>query len=245
MHKVFGKYVHITEPLTNNACGQDCALLKRMAQLHTNFHHRVQLNSIIGIVNLEDIAVLRHGSDKLDQGSSPRQSFRDFLYSIWLSDKSLLFLSILLWAEGTVVDCVIPDTAAAETKIVQMNCHLPGYLKFYWKELGHNHDGIVNMINHACDPDLTATIAKLSWNSPTEVETELDLDGVKNEPWMQPISPAPTFQLPPKKSYNHPDHAFSLNSDLLVTTIHTKQAQENQPPRSPLNICPSNAPTTR
>ncbi len=28
MRRMFGKYVHVTEPLTADACGQDCTLLR-------------------------------------------------------------------------------------------------------------------------------------------------------------------------------------------------------------------------
>lgn len=45
--------------------------------------------------------------------------------------------------------CVIPNTATAETRLVQMNRHLPGYLKLNLKELGYNHDSIVDLLNRA------------------------------------------------------------------------------------------------
>lgn len=84
MHKTFGKYVHVTEPLTNDACGQDCVLLCRMAQLHTNFHTSVQLNSIQGVVNLDASAKIGMVSDTPDPKSFPQKTFREVLYRIRL-----------------------------------------------------------------------------------------------------------------------------------------------------------------
>ncbi len=125
MHQTFGKYVHVTEPLSNDACGQDCNLLRRMAQLHTNFHNSVQLHSITGIVNISATAAIGIVKDRDNSTTPPLQS------CLRLPDKSPVFLSIVPRPGGTVVDCVIPNTPAAETRLVQMNCHLPGYLKHF------------------------------------------------------------------------------------------------------------------
>ncbi len=76
-----------------------------------------------------------------------------------------MFLSILPCPGGKVVDCVIPNTDAPKTHLVQMNWHLPGYLKYYLHEPGYNQDGIVALLSWACDPDLTATISQLKWDS--------------------------------------------------------------------------------
>lgn len=165
-----------------------------------------------------------------------RQSFRDILYSIRLPNNSPLFLSILPRPNGLTVDCVIPNTAAAETHLIQMNRHLPGYLKLYLMELGYNSDGVVDILNRACDPDLTATISQLSWDAkhkviilPSEAELELDLDKIETEPWMQFVTLPSTFPAVNRKRYNDPDHAFPLNSDLSVTTIHANKKLAEHP----------------
>ncbi len=229
MRRTFGKYVHVTEPLTFDACGQDCALLRRMAQLHTNFHNSVQLHSINGIVNITATASIWTTTERQSSATPPRSSFLEILYSLRQPDKSPLFLSIFPRPGGTVVDCIIPNTAGAETRLVQMNRHLPGYLKFYLKELGYNHDGIVELLNRACDPDLTSTISQLTWDDknkvvilPSEADMGYDLDSMEQEPWMQVTAVPTSFQNGAKRTYNDPDHAFPLNSDLSVTTIHAK-----------------------
>eukprot|EP00569_Conticribra_weissflogii_P018538 CAMPEP_0171443816 /NCGR_PEP_ID=MMETSP0881-20121228/31923_1 /TAXON_ID=67004 /ORGANISM="Thalassiosira weissflogii, Strain CCMP1336" /LENGTH=189 /DNA_ID=CAMNT_0011967337 /DNA_START=163 /DNA_END=729 /DNA_ORIENTATION=- len=189
MRKVFGKFVQVTKPLTANACGQDCILLQRMAQLHTNSHNSVQLHSIKGVVNLNASSKIGIPSSH-PTGHLPQQSFREIVYSLRLQDNSPLFLSILPRPGGAIIDCIIPNTAAAETRLVQINQHLPGYLKFYLKELGYNHDGVVDLLNRACDLDLTASIAQLKWDTkhkvvilPSESELEYDLDNVESELW--------------------------------------------------------------
>ncbi len=234
MRQIFGKYVHVTEPLSNDACGQDCNLLRRMAQLHTNFHNSVQLHSITGIVNISATAAIGITKDGDNSTSPPLQSFHDVLYSLRLPDKSPVFLSILPRPGGTVVDCVIPNTPAAETRLVQMNRHLPGYLKHYLRELGYNQDGIVALLNRACDPDLTSTISQLTWDSrhkvvilPSEAALGGDLDEMEQEPWMQQMSLPSSAPLTPPRRYNDPDHAFPLSSDISVTTIHANKLNEN------------------
>lgn len=250
MRRTFGKYVHITEPLTSDACGQDCALLRRMAQLHTNFHNSVQLNSISGVVNLSATAKIGLTTESSNSSELPRKFFRELLYSLQLPDKSPLFLSILPRPGGMVVDCIIPNTAAAETRLVQMNRHLPGYLKFSLKEQGYNHDGIVDMLNRACDPDLTATISQLQWDSenkvvilPSEAELECNLEEMEREPWMQSPAFAPVTFSPSKKAYNDPDHAFPLNSDMSVTTIHASRQPSPTKPAPTNNPSPPTTPT--
>ncbi len=121
MRKTFGQYVHVTEPLSNDACGQDCNILCRTAQLHNNFHNSLQLHSITGIVNLA--ATARIGTTKVREmtGTPPIKSLCNVLYSLHLPDKSPVFLSILPRPGGTVVDCVIPNTPSADTQVVQMN----------------------------------------------------------------------------------------------------------------------------
>lgn len=244
MRKVFGKYVHLTEPLTNNPSGQDCLLLCRMAQLHTNYHTSVQLHSISGIVNLAAHVNICITGNPPNAAKITSQSFCDILYSIRLPNNSPLFLSILPRPSRMMVDCVIPNTAAAEMCLVQMNQHLLGYLKFYLKELGYNNDGVVNILNCACDTDLTATISQLSWDAkhkviilPSEAKLEFDFDEVETAPWMQSALLSSPFP-PSCKHYNDPDHAFLLNSDLLVTTIHANK-QSSEHPSSPTSATTS------
>ncbi len=244
MRRTFGKYVHVTGPLTFDACGQDCAPLRRMVQLHTNFHNSVQLHTINGIVDITASATIGTVSGRQLSTPLPKMSFLEILYSLCQPDKSPLFLSIFPCPSGTVVDCIIPNTAWAKTRLVQMNRHLPGYLKFHLKDLGYNHDGIVEILNRACDPDLTATISQLTWDNknkvvilPSEVQLEGNLDCMEQEPWMQSMVPLPDSNGGAKKFYNDPDHAFPLNSDLSVTTIHAKSKNlsnnDNVRPNSP------------
>ncbi len=248
MHQTFGKYVHVTKPLTSDACGQDCNLLRRMAQLHTNFHNSVQLHSINGIVNISATASMGKVTDGDEASFLPLQSFRDILYSLRLPDKSPLFLSILPRPGGSVVNCVIPNTLAAETRLVQMNQHLPGYLKHYLWELGYNQDGIVDLLNRACDPDLTSTISELTWDPkhkvvilPSEAATGVDLDEMEQEPWMQQMSPSSNVPFQSSKRYNDPDHAFPLSSDISVTTIHANKPTDKiaTPPPSHISTTPN------
>ncbi len=164
MQCMFGKYVQITKPLMADACDQDCTLLHRMVQLHTNFHNSVQLNCINGIMNISASAHIGVSNGQCTTMDIPNTPFWEVLYSLQLPDKLPLFLSILPCPGGMVVDCIIPNTAATKTCLVQMNCHLPGYLKVYLKEQGCNHDGIVNSLNQACNRDLTAMIFQLTWD---------------------------------------------------------------------------------
>ncbi len=231
MWRTFCKYVHITKPLIADACGQDRTLLCRMAQLHANFHNSVQLNSINVIVDISINAHIGVAKGQKTMMDTPERPFWELLYSLQLLDKSPLFLSILPCPSGMVVDCIIPSTATAETHLVQMNCHLPGYLKFYIKKQGYNYDGIVDILNQACNPDRTATISQLTWDAkhkvvilPSEEDLECDLDEMECEPWLQTAGHILANPGLPKKAYNDPDHAFPLNSDMSVTTIHAKQS---------------------
>ncbi len=251
MRKIFGRYVHIIEPLMVNASGQDCTLLCRMAQLHTNFHNSVQLHSTTGIVNLTASAQIGIHKDSVDSSSLFRQSLRDNLYCITLQDSLPLFLSILPRPNGMTVDCVIPNTATAETQLVQMNHHLPGYLKFFLQELGYNLDGINDLLNRACNPDLTMTISQLAWDAkhkvvvlPSEAELESNLDEMEKEPWMQHAHPA-AYGPTAKKCYNNPDRAFPLTSDLSVTTIHANKVQPSSPTISANDTASSSSSPTK
>ncbi len=144
---------------------------------------------------------------------------------------------------------MIPNTAAAETRVVQMNCHLAGYLKFSLLEDGFNQDGITDMLNQLCDANLTSTISQLKWDAvhkvvifPSEAKLEYDLDLMEKEPWMQQTQPIPSFQLNGRKHYNDPDHAFPLSSDLSVTTIHANKSNPNSPPGHTKEDYPSLSP---
>lgn len=242
MWKTFGKCVHVTKPWTHDACSQDCALLRWMFQLHTNFHNSMRLHSICGIVNLTVQAKIGKVDVQQSPSNIPHQSFHDILYGLCLPDKSPLFLSILPRTNGLTVDFVIPNTAMAKTWLIQMNHHLPGYLKFHLKDLGYNGDGINNLLDWACDPDLTATISQWSWDPvhkvvilPSKAELEYNLDKIEIEPWMQTIPPTSPPHPSKTKHYNDPDHAFPLSSNLSVMTIHANQktAISFSPPTTP------------
>lgn len=235
MQKCFGKYIHITKCLTLDACSQDCVLLCHMAPLHTNYHN-VQLHSISSIVSIMATAKIGRALDHGNTSIYPTKTLCNVLYELKLGDKSPLFLTILPCPGGFVINCVIPNTTAAKTKLVQMNHHFPGYLKFHLTYLGYNHNRVVTLINKACDPDLTATISQLDWNPqhkvvilPAEAELELDLDTMENKPWIQAYFLSSLFPSPCKKAHNDPNHVFLLNSDLSVTTIHANKSGTESP----------------
>ncbi len=245
MRRTFGKYVLVTEPLTKDASGQECALLRRMSQMHTNYHNSVQLHSIIGIINISASTPVRRTGSSSPSNHPSTQSLLEILYGLRLPDGSPLFLTILPRPNGSTIDCVIPNTAAAETRLIQMNRHFPGYLKHYLVELGYHPETVTSIINRACDPDLTATISQLTWDAtnkciilPSETALGLDLDAMAQEPWMQVGPPIPSFHLQSRKNYNDPEHAFPLTSDLSVTTIHEKK----KAPSSPTSTSTSDSP---
>ncbi len=104
---------------------------------------------------------------------------------------------------------------------------------------------IKDLINHACDPDITTTITQLSWDATNKMvilltEARLvDLNSMEQEQWMQVDPPLLSFHQHTKKPYNNQDNSFPLSSNLSVTTIHTKKSK----PKSPTNTSTLDTPT--
>lgn len=239
LKKLWGKFAHLTHPLDNDAPPGDIHRLRRMSQAHTSFHCSVSSSTLYGITDLNAEAYLSEGDhaddDGVNQGSSGSTamfvSIRDMLYKMQLPDGSPLFLTVIQRLNSKDVDVVVPNNAAAETRLAQMNKHTPGFLSHYWQDQGHPKAFISALLRRGCDPELVHSINSTTWDSkkliittPKDKEDDEALNLLEKQSWLisMPELEAEKDNEMAAKRFTDPDLAFPLNDELSVNTIHGK-----------------------
>lgn len=186
----FGKWVHVSAPLT----AKDSSLAKQRFGRHCQLHERfVQGTTVVGI---PDINVL-DGSTALFQedGTTIKGiiSLRHvLLHLIKTPDGKRVFASVHQGVDMNEIEAVIPDMEAFHRVVEMMGKHVPGYIYWYLTDIVKMDEDVVNrLLDKTMNPAKIADAQFCQWDretytitTPSEEEENHVEEELAAQPWM-------------------------------------------------------------
>ena len=226
---IWGKQVHISAVVNWSSPQGDIKRLTRMSQHHTNFHASAIIEEVIGIVDIDEDAVINL-SDTLQSAYS--MSLREVMYNfLKLADGSSLCAEIHQHGSMGRVFAVIPNVPEAETMIQMINKQFAGYMLHTLKDAGVDDAFISRLLRRAVDPALVHESHSCTWDkgkrvltTPAELEESEEEKTIEQQPWFQDVVSQYEVKAGKKKgrTYAAPESLFDLDGERSVTTIHQK-----------------------
>lgn len=229
---MWGKKIHPSEVLEQDAPMEARNNLASMAQDHASFIFGSRVERLIGVTQLDKMVDVKDPQGVVAQ----RLTLRDVLLSHFRTqDGATVFGSI---HQGGMEEpfVVVQNSAEIESLLLRLNHQLPAFLLFYLQEKGLPKDFVIELLRKSCDVRLFADAFNCKWDATDQVITRPDEEELRKKKeeeekankWYRDIvnMHLVTNQKSPTKAHIAPEARYDLDAERSVTTINVHKKKK-------------------